>query len=180
MTSFIAIIDCLGLYDDRILSFLNEDIKIPGRMEEINYQDRRIIVDYAHTPDGVYNVLSFLKTMKRRIILVVGCGGSRDKTKRTVIGEISVSNCDYVIFTSDNPRDEDEMSIIKDIIVDIEKDNYEIEVDRYIAIKKAIKMSKPNDIIAILGRGNEKFQKVRGELIPFNDADAVKEIIRGE
>lgn len=180
VTSFIAVIDVLNLYHPSVLTFLKKKIVIPGRMEEVQYRERRIIVDFAHTPDGVFNVLNFLKEMKKRIILVVGCGGSRDKTKRSVIGQIAVDNSHYVIFTSDNPRDEDEMTIIKDIIVDIEKENYEIVLDRKAAIKRAISISEPNDIIAILGRGNEKYQKVKGELIPLNDMEVVKEIIQGE
>lgn len=180
VAAFIAIIDVLKLYHPNICSFLDQNIVIPGRMEEITYKNRRIIVDFAHTPDGVFNVLNFLKEMKKRIILVIGCGGSRDKTKRTVIGQIAVDNSHYVIFTSDNPRDEDEMSIIKDIIVDIEKENFEIIVDRKEAIQKAIAISEPNDIVAILGRGNEMYQKVKGKLIPLNDIEVVKEIIKGE
>ena len=180
LTSFIAIIDALKLFDlEGVLSFLKKKLVILGRMEEITFDSRRVIIDYAHTPDGVFNVLSFLKTLNRNIILVVGCGGSRDKTKRTVIGQISVDNSDYVIFTSDNPRDEDEMSIINDIIVDIEKENYEVVVDRYLAIKRAIEISQPNDIIAILGRGNEQFQKVKDQLIPLHDKAVVEEILRG-
>lgn len=179
VTSFISIIDTLKLYRKEISGFLSTNIVIPGRMEEIKFNDRRVIIDYAHTPDGVFNVLSFLKTMKKNIILVVGCGGSRDKTKRSVIGQISVDNSNYVIFTSDNPRDEDERKIIDQIVVNIEKENYEIIVDRYEAIKKAILISKPDDIIAILGRGNEQFQKVKDKLIPLNDIQVVKEIIRG-
>jgi len=181
IAAFIAIIDVLGQFKyDRVKGFLNSNIVIPGRMEEIEYKGKKIIVDYAHTPDGIFKVLTFLKTLNSRIILVVGCGGSRDKTKRRVVGEIAVSNSDHVIFTSDNPRDEDEMDIINDIICDIEKTNYEVEVDRYEAIVKAMKMSVKGDIIAILGRGNEQFQKIKGELIPLEDMRVVKNWIGGE
>jgi len=181
VVSFIAILNAIRCYSyTKVCNFLKEKIQIPGRMEEVNYQGRRIIIDYAHTPDGVFNVLSFLKSFKKNIILVIGCGGSRDKTKRRVIGQISVDNSDYVIFTSDNPRDEDEKEIIKQIVSDIEKENYEIIVDRYTAIKKAIDLSQDGDIVAILGRGNEQFQKVKGQLIPLNDIEVVKELIRGK
>jgi UDP-N-acetylmuramoyl-L-alanyl-D-glutamate--2,6-diaminopimelate ligase len=177
--SLVAIITALKLFDaDKLNTFLQRKIIIPGRMEEINYKERKIIVDFAHTPDGVFGVLSFLKTLKRKIILVVGCGGSRDKTKRRVVGEIAVSNSNYVIFTSDNPRDEEEMDIINDIIRDIERTNYEVIVDRKDAIKKAIAISDEGDIIAILGRGNEQFQKVKGKLIPLNDIHVVQDIIK--
>ena len=180
LTSFIAILDQLKLITNKLSIFLNSKLVIPGRMEELNYKNRKIIIDYAHTPDGVFNVLSFLKELKRKIILVVGCGGSRDKTKRTVIGQISSDNSDYVIFTSDNPRDEDENEIINQIICDIEKDNFEVIVDRRLAIQKAIDISEENDIIAILGRGNEKFQKVKGKLIELNDMEIVKEYVEGK
>ena len=179
ITSFVAIITVLKLCkENQVIEFLSKKIVIPGRMEEVEYKGRTIIVDFAHTPDGVFNVLTFLKILKRKIILVVGCGGSRDKTKRRVIGEISVSNSDYVIFTSDNPRDEDENEIIKDIIRDIELTNFEVTTDRKQAITKAIKMSEENDIIAILGRGNEQYQKVKQQLIPLNDMNVVLEVIK--
>lgn len=179
IVSFIAIITAIKRFNKQaILAFLKEKIIIPGRMEEVNYKNRKIIVDFAHTPDGIFNVLSFLKTLKRRIILVVGCGGSRDKTKRRVVGEISVANSDYVIFTSDNPRDEDEEDIIKDIIRDIEKTNYQVITDRKLAIATAINISRENDIIAILGRGNEQYQIVKGEKIPFSDMEVVLENIK--
>jgi UDP-N-acetylmuramoyl-L-alanyl-D-glutamate--2,6-diaminopimelate ligase len=165
---------------EKVKAFLDGNITIPGRMEEVEYKGRKIIVDFAHTPDGIFKVLTFLRSLNRRIILVVGCGGSRDKTKRRVVGEIAVSNSDYVIFTSDNPRDEDEMDIINDIIRDIENENFEVETNRVEAIKKAIKISKPNDIIAILGRGNEQYQIVKGKLIPLDDMKVVKEVIGGD
>ncbi|HHU55430.1 MAG TPA: UDP-N-acetylmuramoyl-L-alanyl-D-glutamate--2,6-diaminopimelate ligase [Acholeplasmataceae bacterium] len=181
IAAFIAIIDTLGLFSfEKVKAFLDGNITIPGRMEEVEYKGRKIIVDFAHTPDGIFKVLTFLRSLNRRIILVVGCGGSRDKTKRRVVGEIAVSNSDYVIFTSDNPRDEDEMDIINDIIRDIENENFEVETNRVEAIKKAIKISKPNDIIAILGRGNEQYQIVKGKLIPLDDMKVVKEVIGGD
>lgn len=179
IAGLIAIITALNIFNKKdVTDFFKNQLLVPGRMEEIDYNNRKIIIDFAHTPDGIFNVLSFLKTLKRRIILVIGCGGSRDKTKRRVVGEISVNNSDYVIFTSDNPRDEEEMDIINDIVRDIEKTNYEIITDRRKAITRAIKLSVPNDIIAILGRGNEQYQKVKGMLIRLNDKDVVKEIIK--
>lgn len=145
-----------------------------GRMDLIIRKRKSAIVDYAHTPDAVLNVLSCVKTLKyNRIITVIGCGGNRDKSKRPLMGEIATKNSDYVIFTSDNPRDENPEDILKDITDKLDNNNYEIESNREIAIKKAIQLLEKNDILILLGKGHEKYQIIKDKKIFFDDKKVV-------
>ena len=145
-----------------------------GRMDLIVRKKRSAIVDYAHTPDAVLNVLSCIKTLKyNRIITVIGCGGNRDKSKRPLMGDIATKNSDYVIFTSDNPRDENPEDILKDITDKLDNNNYEIESNREIAIKKAIQLLEKNDILILLGKGHEKYQIIKDKKIFFDDKKVV-------
>lgn len=145
-----------------------------GRMDLIIRKKRSAIVDYAHTPDAVLNVLSCIKTLKyNRIITVIGCGGNRDKSKRPLMGDIATKNSDYVIFTSDNPRDENPEDILKDITDKLDNNNYEIESNREIAIKKAIQLLEKNDILILLGKGHEKYQIIKDKKIFFDDKKVV-------
>lgn len=158
-----------------------EDVKVLGRSELVdNKLDFKIMIDYAHTPDSLENIL---KTVKQytigRVICVFGCGGDRDKQKRPVMGEISGRLADYTIITSDNPRTE----IPEDIINQIEegtkktKGNYECIIDRKEAIKKAIFMQNKNDIVIIAGKGHEMYQEINKEQLPFDEREIIKEII---
>ncbi len=183
LCSFLTIIDCLKLWNEKeITSFLNSTLIIDGRMNEIHWKERRIIIDYAHTPDGVEQVLSFLaKIKKHHLITMIGCGGNRDQTKRPLIGRIVAKYSDFFIFTSDNPRDEDPKQIIKDMMQELSSmDHGTIEVDRKNAIKTSIEISEEKDIIAILGRGNEKYQKVGREELPFLDSEVLQEILHDD
>jgi len=140
------------------------------------------MIDYAHTPDSLENIL---KTVKQytigRVICVFGCGGDRDKTKRSVMGEISGRLADYTIITSDNPRTEDPEEIVNQIEDGIKKTkgNYECIVDRKEAIKKALTMENKNDIVIIAGKGHEMYQEINKEKIPFDERQIVQEIING-
>ena len=158
-----------------------EDIKVLGRSELVdNKLDLKIMVDYAHTPDSLENIL---KTVKQytigRVICVFGCGGDRDKHKRPIMGEISGRLADYTIITSDNPRNE----IPEEIIETIEngtkktKGNYECIIDRKEAIKKAIYMANKNDMVIIAGKGHEIYQEIQEEKLPFDEKEIIKEII---
>ncbi len=163
---------------------------IPGRLEKINTGgDFKVFIDYAHTPEAVRCVLSTLKTglltLKRcqkvrrsRIICVFGCGGERDRKKRPKIAKIISENSDYFIITNDNPRNEDPNRIINDILKGVKTENFEVILDRREAIKKAISMAKDRDIIAILGKGHERYQIIGGRKIPFDDRRSVKECLR--
>ncbi|MCG7755335.1 MAG: UDP-N-acetylmuramoyl-L-alanyl-D-glutamate--2,6-diaminopimelate ligase, partial [Nitrosomonas sp.] len=165
---------------------------IPGRMEKYEGIDQPIIiVDYAHTPDALEKVLCTLRELLRgvqskkrtsgrnaRLFCVVGCGGDRDKGKRAMVGEVATRLADEVIFTSDNPRTEDPLSIIKDITAGAGADNYQIESDRALAIYQAIANAQHNDIVLIAGKGHEKYQEIQGRKIPFSDADIVQQVLK--
>ena len=162
-----------------------EDIKrgiescppVNGRFQSVDCgQDFSVIVDYAHTPDEIEKLLiTANKIKKNRIITVCGCGGNRDKGKRPIMGQIACENSDFVIITSDNPRDEEPQSIIDDILVGIkDKDNYKVEVDRAYAIKEALSMAKPKDCVIIAGKGHEDYQIVKGVKHHFDDKEQVR------
>lgn len=147
---------------------------IDGRMEAIvEGQDYLVLVDYAHTPDGLENVLKSIKDFSiGRVITVFGCGGDRDKVKRPLMGDIAGRYSDFVIITSDNPRTEDPTRIIKDIEKGLKKSNsthYEILVDREKAIYKAIRMATKHDIVIIAGKGHETYQILKDKTITFDD-----------
>ena len=141
-------------------------------MDKINYNDNIIIIDYAHTPDAVEKVLNTLKGIGN-IITIIGCGGNREKNKRKIMGRVASQNSSYVIFTSDNPRDEEEEEIIIDMIQEVDTFNYEIEINRQKAIIKGIQRLKKNDILVILGKGHEDYQEIKGVKYHFNDKEVV-------
>ena len=140
------------------------------------------IVDYAHTPDALLNVLATIKKLKKgfeQVITVVGCGGDRDKTKRPIMAEAACEHSDKVIFTSDNPRSEDPAQIIKDMeegLPAAAKRKYISIVDRKEAIKTAISLANPEDIVLIAGKGHEKYQEIKGVKYHFDDKEIVREV----
>lgn len=151
----------------------------PGRFEIINYQDNVIIIDYAHTPDAMENILKCCNELKNgNIITVIGCGGKRDKTKRPIMGEIATKYSSYAIFTDDNPRCEDSKEITNDIIRNLDVKNFEVINDRYDATKKAISLLNHNDMLLILGKGHENYQIIGNEKIHYSDKETVLEIIK--
>ena len=152
-----------------------KDLKYPpGRMDVVEYKDNKIIIDYAHTPDGVKNIITAIKElMPNNIITIIGCGGDRDPSKRSDMGIISTELSDYVIFTDDNPRGENELSIIDNIIQNIDKDNYEIITNREKAIIKGIQTLSENDILLVLGKGHENYQIIGNKKLPFSDKEVV-------
>ena len=140
---------------------------VKGRVEVVPTpgKDYTVLIDYAHTPDGLENVLSSVKGFcKGRVIAVFGCGGDRDPVKRPIMGRIGVELADYAIITSDNPRSEDPMKIIEDILkgVDSAKNNYEVLENRPKAIEHAMDIAKKNDIIILAGKGHETYQEICG------------------
>ena len=150
-----------------------------GRMDMIHYKDNTIIIDYAHTPDAVEKIITNVsKLPHNKIITLVGCGGNRDKTKRSIMGDIATKYSDYVIFTSDNPRYEKPKSILKDIVCKLDTKNYKIIVKREKAIKKSIQMLSKNDILLLLGKGHEDYQVIKGKKIPFSDKQKVIKHLR--
>ena len=170
----------LGIPKDTVRSVL-KTLKPPqGRVEIVESKSGvRGVVDYAHTPDALENILKTLKELvgfDKQIITVVGCGGDRDKSKRPLMGNIATSLSDYVIFTSDNPRSENPDDILADITRDISKKytNYECLVDRAEAIKKACDMARSGDIILVAGKGHETYQIFTNRSIHFSDIEELK------
>ncbi len=150
-----------------------------GRMDIVKYNNSNIIIDYAHTPDAVEKIINSVSKIKHnKIITLVGCGGNRDRTKRSIMGDIATKYSDFVIFTSDNPRFEKPKNILKDMTCKLYKKNYKIIVNRKKAIKNAIQMLSNNDILLLLGKGHEDYQVIKNKIIPFSDKDVVLKYIR--
>ena len=134
-----------------------------------------VYIDFAHTPDGLLNLLISLRSfVKGKIILVFGCGGDRDRSKRPEMGRIAVGYADHVVITSDNPRSEDPKKIIEDIISGIpESDNYTVKSDRKDAIKYALSIAKKDDAVILAGKGHEPYQEIKGVKYPFDEREIV-------
>ena len=158
-----------------------KNIKISGRLDVIETNDNYFaMVDYAHTPNGIQKLLNFVHTLDiNRSIVVIGQAGERDYLKRPKVGEVVVKNSDYAIFTYEDPRSEDPRDICNDIVQTIKDDyhNYEIVIDRVEAIQKAIDMAEEKDIVLVLGKGNETYEKLKDKTIYFNDEEEVYKAI---
>ena len=163
-----------------INSILSLDVKAPrGRMEMVKFGTNSIFVDYAHKPDAVKKVLDNAHEFcKGRIITIIGCGGNRDSLKRPIMGGIASDNSDYVIFTNDNPRNEDPKEIMNDIIEGVKNKNYEIILDRKEAINKGVSMLNDNDVLLILGKGHEDYQIIQGVKYHLDDMECVNDAIK--
>ena len=155
---------------------------VKGRAEVVpTGTDYTVIIDYAHTPDGLKNILStFRECKKNRLIVVFGCGGDRDKTKRPIMGNVAVHNADYVIVTSDNPRSEDPEAIINDILEGIKGIHtpYKVIVNRKEAIKYALSIARKDDIIVLAGKGHETYQILNSGTIHFDEREVVSEALK--
>ncbi len=175
---------CLGEDRQEVLRILSNLTGAEGRFDYlISAKDRIIgIVDYAHTPDALLNVLTTIKKLRsggEQIITVVGCGGDRDRTKRRLMAEVACEHSDKAIFTSDNPRSEDPAAIIKEMeekLTPAAKRKVISIVDRREAIKTAITVCREEDIILIAGKGHEKYQEIAGNKFPFDDKMVLKEM----
>ena len=161
-----------------------EEVRVPGRSELINNKEElTIMIDYAHSPESLENILQAVKSYtKGRVISVFGCGGDRDSGKRPIMGEISGRIADFTIITTDNPRTEDPETIVKEIEEGIKKTkgNYKVVVDRKQAVEEAIKMATKLDIVILAGKGHEPYQEIDGVKYPFDERIIVKEIIDNE
>ncbi|MDF2634985.1 MAG: UDP-N-acetylmuramoyl-L-alanyl-D-glutamate--2,6-diaminopimelate ligase [Pelosinus sp.] len=174
-----------GIDAHTIKSALEEFESVSGRFELVDIgQPFSVIVDYAHTPDGLENILKTAQQIaKKRIIVVFGCGGDRDKTKRPIMGQLAVQYGNIVIATSDNPRTEDPDSILNEIEIGIkgaltQGKIYEKIIDRRQAIERALNLAEANDIVIIAGKGHENYQILKDRTISFDDKEVVKAIIK--
>ena len=176
----ISVARLFGVTPEEIKEAL-ENIKVAGRSELIdNKEELKIMIDYAHTPESLKNILETVKTYTvGRVICVFGCGGERDRIKRPQMGEISGRIADYTIITSDNPRTEEPEIIIKEIEKGAKKTKgkYECILDRKEAIKKAINMANKKDIIVLAGKGHETYQEINKEKKPFDERVIVREVL---
>jgi UDP-N-acetylmuramoyl-L-alanyl-D-glutamate--2,6-diaminopimelate ligase len=167
----------LGIDDDAIAAGLAAG-EVPGRFEPVDEgQPFAVLVDYAHTPDSLENVLrSAREVAAHRVICVFGCGGDRDRGKRPLMGRIARDLADVALVTSDNPRSEDPLAIIDEIVG--ETRGLEVEPDRRTAIAVAIERAEPGDVVLIAGKGHEQGQEVAGRTLPFDDRDVARDALR--
>jgi UDP-N-acetylmuramyl-tripeptide synthetase len=171
-----------GIGSDIIRKGVKDLSFVPGRLEPImEGQPFNVFVDFAHTQDALHNTLSLLKEISRgRIISVFGCGGNRDRTKRPMMGRTACRFSDRVIMTSDNPRFEEPGEIIRQIEAGVkgEYSNYETIEDRRSAIEKAIGAASAGDVVVIAGKGHEKYQIIKDSVVPFDDCEIVRTILK--
>jgi UDP-N-acetylmuramoyl-L-alanyl-D-glutamate--2,6-diaminopimelate ligase len=152
---------------------------VPGRFEAIDEgQPFAVVVDYAHTPDSLATVLQAARDLgDGRVIAVFGAGGDRDRGKRPLMGRVAADNADVVIVTSDNPRSEEPLAIIQDVLQGAGL-AVEIDPDRRSAIARSISLAKAGDVVVIAGKGHEQGQDVGGVVSPFDDRDVARELLR--
>ena len=158
------------------------EVRVPGRSELVdNKMELPIMIDYAHSPESLQNILQAVKSYTRgKVISVFGCGGDRDSGKRPIMGEISGRIADFTIITSDNPRTEDPQKIVDQIEEGIKKTkgNYKVVVDRVEAIKEAMKMATKRDLIVLAGKGHEPYQEINGVKHPFDERIIVRQLVQ--
>jgi UDP-N-acetylmuramoyl-L-alanyl-D-glutamate--2,6-diaminopimelate ligase len=172
----LSVVVGLGIDARRAIAALANFSGVPGRMESIaNQKGIFVFVDYAHKPEALEKVL--LAIQGKKIISVVGCGGDRDKTKRPVMGEIATRLSDYVFFTSDNPRTEDPLQILREIEAGVPKKNYRVVPDRAEAIRLAIAEAKSGDVVLIAGKGHEDYQIFGTEKKHFDDREEARQAL---
>ena len=179
--TMLSLVNNCGYSIDEIIKNTNK-IKAPkGRCEAYKINGAYAIIDYAHTPDAVEKVITAYNELKKnKVITIIGCGGDRDPKKRPIMGEIATKLSDYVILTSDNPRTEDPQKIMDDIVKGVKTNNYEIELDRKEAIKKAVNMLNKNDILLVLGKGHENYQIIGKTKYHLDDAEEVLKYKRND
>jgi len=148
--------------------------QVPGRMESVGSRDGgTLFVDYAHTPDALEKACAAIRELRpKRLITVFGCGGNRDRTKRPLMGQAAATGSDFCIVTSDNPRSEDPIDIIRDIEKGMEGKRYESIPDRMQAIQTAVNLSQEGDVILVAGKGHETYQEISGNRVDFDDRRA--------
>ncbi len=168
-----------GIPIQRIIQSIAEVEGISGRFETVNGgQNFTVIVDYAHTPDSLENALKTVKQFaEKRVFVIVGCGGDRDRSKRPLMAEIACKYSTDPIFTSDNPRSEDPLAILKDMEAGVIGKQYKLIMDRKVAIHYAVNAAKEDDIILIAGKGHETYQLIGNQIIDFDDRKVAKAAI---
>lgn len=172
-----------GVERSRAVEGLKSFRSVPGRFEtpDMAGRDFSVVIDYAHTPDGLENILKAVYGYKKgRLLCVFGCGGNRDPLKRPIMGEIATRLCDYTVLTSDNPRFEEPEAIIDQIEAGVppERREYSRNADRTQAIRAALEMAREGDVIVIAGKGDEDYQEIKGVKHHFSDREAVEKLLK--
>ncbi|MDX6704917.1 MAG: UDP-N-acetylmuramoyl-L-alanyl-D-glutamate--2,6-diaminopimelate ligase [Solirubrobacteraceae bacterium] len=178
----VVAVRALGVDDDTIAAALPAAGRVPGRFEPVDEgQEFAVLVDYAHTPDSLENVLAAARPLTDgRLLCVFGCGGDRDRGKRPQMGKISARLADHTIVTSDNPRSEDPGAIVDEILTGIaDRSTTEAIVDRHAAIERAVQLGRLGDVVVIAGKGHEQGQEFEGgRKLPFDDVTVAREALR--
>jgi len=178
-----------GVTMDEIVKASEQLRPAPGRFEVVPGSEEdgiTVVVDYAHTDDALKNVLMLARDLvgTGRVIVMFGCGGDRDKTKRPKMGRVAAAMSDFVVVTSDNPRSEEPMSIIDEVVVGMREElgmyagEFVVEEDRRAAIEVAIRAAKPGDIVLLAGKGHEKVQIFADGTVPFDDVEEAARVLR--
>ena len=175
----LAAANSMGISLREAILSLARSPQVPGRLEAVPAKRQfQVFVDYAHTDDALLNVLKTLRELSpRRLIVVFGCGGDRDKQKRPLMGRVADQNADFSIITSDNPRKEDPDAIIAEAEKGFRSDRYEKIADRAKAIARAIELAQPRDIILIAGKGHEAYQEFADHTVPFDDIQVARQAL---
>jgi UDP-N-acetylmuramoyl-L-alanyl-D-glutamate--2,6-diaminopimelate ligase len=175
----LAAANALGIGVREAVLSLAKSPQVPGRLEMVPAKRQfQVFVDYAHTPDALLNVLKTLRELEpKRLIVVFGCGGNRDREKRPLMAQVVDQNADYSIITSDNPRKEDPDKIIADIEKGFRGNHFEKITDRAAAIARAVEIAQPRDIVLIAGKGHENYQEFADHTVPFEDIQVARRAI---
>lgn len=169
-----AVAKSLNIPVKHIVRGIRSVTRVDGRFNVVSTGKCGVIIDFAHTDDGLKNLLTTVREFApKRILTVFGCGGNRDKSKRPVMGRIVTELSDFAVITSDNPRFEEPMEIIADIKRGIATDNYEVEPDRKRAILRALTLADKDDIVLVAGKGAERYQEINGVRYPYNDEEYI-------
>lgn len=178
-----ALAACVKLHlpIDQVIRGIESMPQVPGRFERVSInKDFSVVIDFAHSPDALANLLKLARSIAEgRIICLFGCGGDRDRAKRPLMGKIAAELADFVIVTSDNPRSEDPLRIVRDIASGLPGDrgNHEVIVDRREAIRHALRLGRQGDLILLAGKGHEKYQEIENRKIPFDERKIVEEAL---
>jgi len=171
-----------GLDWKTISSAIAQCPRVPGRFESIQQgQSFLVVVDYAHTDDALRNVISVARELHpKRVITLFGCGGDRDRSKRTLMAQVAAELSDYVVLTSDNPRSEDPLAIINDALVGLRRFDtpHALEPDRAKAIRAALREAGAGDIVILAGKGHETYQVLKDRVIHFDDREVARDVLR--
>jgi UDP-N-acetylmuramoyl-L-alanyl-D-glutamate--2,6-diaminopimelate ligase len=181
-TAALAAASAIGVGVREAILSLGKSPQVPGRLEAVPAKRQfQVFVDYAHTPDALLNVVKTLRELEpRKLIVVFGCGGDRDRAKRPLMGQVCDQFADFSIITSDNPRKEDPDAIIAEAEKGFRTNRYEKITDRAEAIARAIELAQPRDVVLIAGKGHETYQEFADNTVPFDDVQVARRAVENK